>query len=101
MPTGRNKCQSRESRALIQRILLKEWDPIGIGEMEGWETQYDDYAAKVYVMLMDDRAGEDEIARYLYEAAADRMGAKDPDIRARSNAAARSIVNIRPNLETH
>ena len=74
MAHGRNKYQSRENRARVRRILLHDWDPIGIQDVPEANDEYDRYADKAHVMLMDDRATADMIAAYLYEIAAEHMG---------------------------
>ena len=50
MAHGRNKCQSRENRARVRRILLQEWDPIGIRDAPEASDEYDRYADRAYVM---------------------------------------------------
>jgi len=102
MAHGRNKFQSRESRAKMRGILLHEWDPIGVAGIPEVEDEYDSYADRVYVMLMDERATVDVIAAYLLEVAATQMGlgfsAKLAD---RTALVARALVALRPGFETH
>ena len=36
----------------IRHVFLHEWDPIGIGNVEGWpEDEYDSYVMPVYSIL--------------------------------------------------
>jgi hypothetical protein len=56
MAHGRNKYQSRESRARVREILMREWDPIGVSGVPEAADEYDRYVGTVYVMLMDHRA---------------------------------------------
>jgi hypothetical protein len=53
MAHGRNKYQSRESRARVREILMREWDPIGVSGVPEAADEYDRYVGTVYVMLMD------------------------------------------------
>ncbi len=69
-----NKYQSRENRARVRELLMREWDPIGVAGIDGAADEYDRYADKAYVMLMDDRATAREIADYLTEIATKHMG---------------------------
>jgi hypothetical protein len=41
MSHGRNKYQSRENRARVREVLMRDWDPIGIRALEGPEDEYD------------------------------------------------------------
>lgn len=66
MAHGRNKYQSRENRARVREILLRDWDPIGVYGIPQAADEYDAYADKAYVMLMDEGATANEIAGYLY-----------------------------------
>jgi hypothetical protein len=48
----------------LKRLLLEEWDPIGVAEAEGARDEYDNYAFNLFVMLSRGAAVE-EIATYL------------------------------------
>jgi len=37
----------------IRQILLKEWDPIGVREIEGAQDEYNRYAGLIYKLLID------------------------------------------------
>lgn len=72
----------------------------------GWPApasdEYDAYADKAYVMLMDDGATADDIAAYLYYIAAEHMGlGRQQRLADSSKAVAESLVALRPELETH
>jgi hypothetical protein len=53
-----------KNRARVRQLLLREWDPIGIGGI-GPDNEYDTYVDKAYAMLMDERANDTAIAAYL------------------------------------
>src|SRR5262249_3380405 len=102
MAHGRNKYQSRENRARVRKILLQDWDPIGVKDAPEAIDEYDAYADKAYVMLMDDRATADDIAAYLDYVAAEHMGlGHQPRLADSSKAVAEALVALRPEFETH
>ncbi|HEX2552752.1 MAG TPA: hypothetical protein VHL98_03565 [Microvirga sp.] len=100
MARGRNKHQSRENRARVRDLFLREWDPIGIFG-EGPNDEYNSYADKAYAMLMAEGADEATIAAYLHRIATDHMGLYHSDgLRARSERTASLLVAMRPEFET-
>jgi hypothetical protein len=102
MPTGRNKYQSREARARIREVLMREWDPIGVAGIPEAADEYDSYAAEAYVMLMDQRATAETLADYLFQIATRHMGLSDTERLAQCSArAAKALVDMRPDFETH
>jgi len=102
MAHGRNKYQSRENRARVRDILMREWDPIGVADVPQAADEYDAYAATVYVMLMDQRASRDEIEAYPFDIAANHMGlAGHGHIAERSARGAECLVAVRPEFEIH
>lgn len=102
MAHGRNKYQSRENRARVRRILLHDWDPIGVQDIPEASDEYDRYADKAYVMLMDERATTDTIATYLYQIAAEHMGlGHNQRLAEASKSVAETLVALRPEFETH
>ena len=64
----------------INRILLREWDPIGVQESARAREEYESYAPSVHRMLLDG-ASEEEIAGHLQSIEVERMGltGRDPD----------------------
>jgi len=101
MAHGRNKYQSRENRARIREMFLREWDPIGINHICPAD-EYDAYADKVYVMLMDERATAEEIAVFLLQVATEYMGlALDAEQIQRSELIAIALIKLRSEFETH
>jgi len=55
----------RMVRPEVCRLLLKVWDPIGIGDEPGAQGEYDSYADHIVGQLFRG-ATDDEIAEYLY-----------------------------------
>ena len=102
MAHGRNKYQSRENRARVREILLRDWDPIGIYDMLEAADEYDAYANKAYVMLMDEGATASEIAGYLFAIATEHMGlTHSQQLAERSDHVAKLLVSLRPEFQTH
>jgi hypothetical protein len=65
--------EAREARALIKRILLEEWDPIGVFEFPEAQDEYDTYVSEVY-RLLSQRAGVCEMFDYLWWLETTHMG---------------------------
>jgi hypothetical protein len=102
MAHGRNKYQSRENRARVCEILMRDWDPIGVASIPGAANEYDAYADKAYVMLMDQRATAEAVSAYLFDIATNYMGLSNiADLAERSHCVARILVGLRPEFETH
>jgi hypothetical protein len=102
MAHGRNKYQSRENRARVREILLRDWDPIGVYGIPGATDEYDTYADRAYVMLMDEGATVSEIAGYLHSVATEHMGLTDHGrLTDKSEQVAQLLVQLRPEFGTH
>jgi hypothetical protein len=102
MTNGRNKYQSRENRAQVREVLMRDWDPIGVAGVPEAADEYDAYADKAYLMLMHDRATAEAISAYLFEIATSHMGlSRTGDLADRSARAANTLVAMRPEFETH
>jgi hypothetical protein len=52
----------------IRRVLLEEWDPIGVRDEPGAQDEYDGYALALYGLLARG-ATDDDLAQYLAEVA--------------------------------
>ncbi|WP_265289224.1 hypothetical protein [Verminephrobacter eiseniae] len=77
----------------MKSVLLKEWDPIGIADMDEAQDEYDLYAAKLTAMIMRG-AAENEILNHLTWIEVDRMGLEG-DLLHRSNIARKlSLLKI-------
>ena len=102
MAHGRNKYQSRENRARVREILMRHWDPIGVAGIPEAYDEYDVYANKACVMLMDERAPAEAISAYLFEIATKLMGLSNlSELADRSDRTAKALVAIRPEFEIH
>ncbi|HVJ54312.1 MAG TPA: hypothetical protein VM689_17740 [Aliidongia sp.] len=102
MSNGRRKYLSREYREKVREILMKEWDPIGVQDLVGAEDEYDRYAAKAYVMLMDEHATAPAIAAYLFDIATGHMGLPVyAGLTERYAKTAEILVQLRPQFSVH
>jgi hypothetical protein len=68
-----DKQASREFRKQIGRILLEQWDPIGVRDEPAARDEYDGYVYGVFRLLLD-RAPDEAIAAHLLGVERDRMG---------------------------
>jgi hypothetical protein len=74
MPHGKDKYRSRRNRARVREILWREWDPIGVNDSKEAIDEYDAYADRAYILLMDERRSAEEIADYLFDIASNYIG---------------------------
>jgi hypothetical protein len=57
----------------IRRALLKEWDPIGVGEIDEAQNEYDSYVSALYKMLITQKPRH-EVFNYLWWLETEHMG---------------------------
>ncbi len=67
-----DKERSRELRDQIRRVLMDQWDPIGVNDIPEAADEYDSYIGKIYELIKGD-ASEDEIAAHLRTIEIQRM----------------------------
>ena len=79
---------------------MQEWEPIGVRHIPEAFDEYDTYAAKAYVMLMDERASAEDMARYLISIESEYMGLGMTVVRrACCRRVSESLVALRPQFE--
>ena len=101
MAHGTDKYRSRRNRARVRELFWLEWDPIGVNDCEKAKGEYDTYADKAYVMLMDECRSTTEIADYLYYISSEYMGAGPSEpLRILATKIADKLMSIRPELES-
>ncbi|HEX6120892.1 MAG TPA: hypothetical protein VFZ03_15700 [Dongiaceae bacterium] len=85
----------------MREILMRDWDPIGVAGVEAAADEYDSYAGRVYVMMMDERANAEAIAVYLFESATEYMGlsAGSAELAQRCAKTAGALVALRTDFE--
>jgi hypothetical protein len=98
MTNGRDKYRSRENRRLVRELFMRVWDPIGVRDVTQAQDEYDAYVAKAYVMLVDETATVDDLARYL-ASVEDYMGLPATTRSAeRCRRVAEALVALKPSL---
>ena len=86
-----DKAESRRIRAAIGRVLLQDWDPIGINHEPNAQDEYDGYVGEIYELLLR-QATEDEISAHLLQIVQERMGLNsNKDQQSRTVEALRKI----------
>ena len=68
-----NKAASREYRRQIGRILLEQWDPIGVADEPMAADEYEEYVYGVFRLLLNG-APASAIAEHLAKVERERMG---------------------------
>ena len=86
-----DKQRSREIRCEIRRILMAEWDPIGVSDTPEAADEYDLYIGGVYELL-ERGASDANIYAYLRGVEVDRMEIVDANGRPLLSEAKRSAV---------
>ena len=79
---------------LIKKILLEEWDPIGVSVFPEANDEYDAYAPEIYGLLSR-RAVVSEVFEHLWRLETDRMGL--PGDRERTKKIAERLVALTVN----
>lgn len=80
-----------EKYSAIRQLLLTEWDPIGVRDVEAVRDEYDDYARRI-LSLTSGGASARAVEDYLLRAEAEMMG-REPD-RARARKVAESLSRL-------
>jgi len=73
--------KAREIQASIARVLMEDWDPIGVREEPDVANEYDAYVGGVYRLLASG-ANTQQIAEHLAAVERDRMGLANPSVDA-------------------
>ena len=70
-----------EIQESIRSVMLQDWDPIGVGEIDEARDEYDSYIAPVYRILVGTRS-VDELAECLSRIEREEMGIgpSDPEV---------------------
>ena len=93
----RHSSLTKKERALvvhdeIRKVLVFDWDPIGISEPGELNDEYDAYIARIYRILVGTRS-EDDIVKRLRQFERDSMGLPGTD-EARLRSAARKLLEL-------
>jgi hypothetical protein len=89
----------RRGGAGVRRVLMEEWDPIGVREWPDAADEYDTYVGRVGRMLREN-ASAGQIAGYLRDIRTDRMGLEGAA--GREDAVAASLITwYRKEMQDH
>ena len=89
--------KAREIQASIARVLLEEWDPIGVKDVPECRDEYAAYAGGVYRLLASG-ATRERIADHLDQVGRDMFNLADP--RAHLLHVADSLLAVDVSLES-
>ncbi len=89
--------RARRYHGAIHDALIKEWDPIGVGDEPEAQDEYDDYVPAVHKLLIT-RASADEIFDYLWWLETEHMGLRGD--RRRTKAFAARLLRLIGEVET-
>jgi hypothetical protein len=90
--------RGREIQTAIARVLMEEWDPIGVRDEPQAAGEYDMYVGGIYRLLATG-ASPDQIAKHLAAIERDRMGFERSHagmVRDVAEKLARIDVRLRP-----
>jgi hypothetical protein len=72
----RDRFRAQEIQDKIRRVLMDEWDPIGINDVPEAADEYDRYLGGIYGLIQRD-APEHQISEHLRGLETDEMGMVD------------------------
>ena len=87
--------RAREIQVAIARVLMEDWDPIGVPDIP--EDEYDNYIPAIYGMLAQGKSGQ-EIADYLSRIEIEWM--ELTPVRSHLEAVARKLLLISSELKS-
>ena len=95
-----DKEQSREIRRQIRRVLMAQWDPIGVNGIPEAADEYDIYIGDIYGLVIGN-AGLSKIVEYLRWVEVVRMELVDKHLdpflaESVRSSAATSLMALRP-----
>ena len=93
-----NTNRIRDIKRQIRRVLLEEWDPIGVKEWPEAQDEYDSYLDGIY-RLLERGASESDIVRHLHVIETVNIGlpAQSSDKR---KAVAQALLRLWPGAHT-
>ena len=69
----------RQLQATVRRILLDNWDPLGVRDIPAAEDEYDTQVDAIVSMIGNHRASFEELRRYLDDEAYALLNSWDDD----------------------
>ena len=77
---------------LVREVLLKEWDPLGVGDNPMLSDEYDLYVHDLVRILHGPSPTTVALARYLANVESDKMGLRSDPLRV--SAAADALLKL-------
>jgi hypothetical protein len=68
-----NKDRARRYHHAIREILLRDWDPVGVGAVAQAQDEYDSYIPGIYGRLIH-RISEQDLFDHLWQIETEHMG---------------------------
>lgn len=86
--------RARTIQDAIRRVLLRDWDPIGVSDVEEAQDEYDSYIGGVYRILASG-GSEDDIIKYLWHAEIDLgLGGDETRVRNQLRLVAQRLIGL-------
>lgn len=90
--------RAKQYHNAIRKILMDDWDPIGIKGIQEASDEYDSYISRIYKLLIHHES-EDSIFRYLWEIETDYMELSgDRNI---TESVSKKLITLRNNIENN
>lgn len=84
----------------LQRLLLRDWDPIGISSYASASDEYVGYGDEIFDLLVRGRREED-IFQFLEKSTLENMGLILVDLSAKNRRVAKQIVELAKNYDVY
>jgi hypothetical protein len=94
---GDDKERSRRYHRAIREILLRAWDPIGIGDIAGAQDEYDTYIPGIYGRLIH-RISEQKLFDHLWQIEIEQMGLAGD--RGKTQQAVKTLILLNAQVES-
>lgn len=88
--------RAREYHNAIRKILMDEWDPIGVNHIPEAADEYDSYISGVHAMLIRHEP-EHKILDHLWNVETENMGLYGN--RGRTEEVVKSLIRLREHME--
>jgi hypothetical protein len=88
--------RAREYQHAIRKVLLDEWDPIGVADVPEAQDEYDSYIHSIYALLIH-HEGERKLFDYLWD-----IETKDMELygnRIRTEKVVNSLLRLRQEMD--
>jgi hypothetical protein len=99
MDSDRRTQRAKEIQESIRKVLLRDWDPIGVADVEEAQDEYDSYIGGVYRLLASG-GSEDDIVNYLWQAEIDLgLGGDETRVRNQLQLVAQRLIGVDVKLQ--